>query len=132
MKNMDNGQPVVLDRFWPSEYVYGSIFREHISEQAYSFSHILERLREIPTIYIFCSDPGMFARHKEQKDASHPYDEEAYNVICAHYLHLEMEMMSDCPLPKFKEPDAPIMKFDVRHYSIQEHGHVITDFVDAL
>lgn len=130
-KNLAHGQHVVLDRFWPSELVYGTLLRPTVSDRAYDYRSILRRLRGMSVVYVFCGDPGMAARHKEQQDPSHPYDEGTYTSICGEYRNLELQMKNtEAPLQAFS--DGPELFFEVVHYSIAEHGHAITEFVDTL
>lgn len=125
---------VVMDRFWPSELVYGQIFRPHMSDRVYDFVEILPLVATLNPTYIFCDDPEVENRHAKQQDQDHPYNAVQFAMVVDSYRKLTVEMMDMPALPNLWHPRTPPseMKFDVRRYSLLDHGDKMGTFVDAL
>jgi len=125
---------VVLDRFWPSELVYGQIFRPAMSDRVYDFVQMLHDVGSLNPTYIFCDDQDVEERHKKEMDSDHPYNAFQFARVVEDYRRLTLEMMDAPALPKLWHPRTPPseMKFDVRRYSMLEHGDKMGTFVDAL
>ena len=73
---------VILDRHWPSEEVYGSVFRGGVAK-GYT-SHLFQNiLRRFKVLYVMClpSRGQAMMRHKALQDPDHPYDDHQYNEI---------------------------------------------------
>lgn len=128
-KTLQNGISVVLDRLWPSEYVYGQVLRPSVSERFYDFPQIFEALKDLDVTYIFCGDDEVIERHRQQRDDDHPYSDSQFQVIVDAYKMLEEEMVSELPIPLLQ--GMPAKKFNVKHYSIKEHGQDPATFICA-
>src|SRR5574343_617646 len=116
--NIQLGLPVVMDRLWPSEYVYGMYFRPHVSERVYSYHKIFEKLDPLHPHYIFCHDDEIPKRHREHVDPSHPYSDTDIVAVMNGYV----ELVDSCF----------INGLNVTKYSIQEHGHALDAFLATL
>lgn len=113
--NLNLGHDVVMDRFWPSEYVYGQIFRPEVSNRNYDFDVIVEQTQALNPIYIFCGDQEVAQRHKEQQDPDHPYNEKQFEMVISGYNTLKEEMVSTPALPLF-HPKRAGWQFTTRSY----------------
>lgn len=127
-------QDVVMDRFWPSELIYGQLLRQDMSDRVYDFLEILPLTAALQPTYVFCDDPEVESRHAKQRDEDHPYPEQKFGLIVEDYRKLAIEMMDSPALPRLWHPRTPPseMKFDVRRYSVLDHGSSMGGFVDAL
>ena len=98
--NIMNGQHVVLDRLWPSEYCYGPVLRP---DQPIDTDRIRFEASALSPIYIFCLDsaagePGAVRaenRHRRHIDPAHPYDAETYLRVYRNYEALYKELAQD-------------------------------------
>ncbi len=84
LENVFMGKTVVMDRFWPSELIYGSVFRP---DNPYGFTHhlIKQQCDQIDAIYVCCFSSTAIERHKIKKDPAHPYDDTSFEKIYKHY-----------------------------------------------
>lgn len=76
----DMGYDIVLDRFWPSEYVYGlNLFRPH---SGYEVSRIQELVSDHKSKYIFCFSAFGWIRYaKGHTDPAHSLTIEQYHMV---------------------------------------------------
>lgn len=77
-------RPVVIDRHWPSELIYGTVFRPG---NPHGFQHetLEKQIEEMCGIYVFCWHDDVVARHREDKDPDHPYDDDSFTQVCNMY-----------------------------------------------
>ena len=55
-------QPVVIDRWAPSEFVYGTVFRNNVS---YNTSNLIERFFDDNIVWIYCRNDDAVKNHKK-------------------------------------------------------------------
>ena len=115
--NLENGHNVVLDRHWPSELVYGGLFR--VRYQAYyDFNKMLELLEPLDPQYAFCTSENGWDRYQEtHKDHDrtvfrHLTKEEYYAVQSEYRLCFD-----NCPHVE---------------YSIEKYGHDLNTFTERF
>ncbi len=89
MENIEDnaklGRCIVMDRFWPSELIYGSIFRPD-NPHGFSFRELEARCDALDTIYVCCFSDTAIARHEAgHKDPKHPYDDTSFRKVCGMY-----------------------------------------------
>jgi len=120
-QNLEMGRNVVMDRFWPSEVVYGQALRPGLHGQVYDTDKIILMLEPHDVSYVFCDDPEVMKRHAEEQDPNHPYDQVQFGAIVTGYLKLADEMQ------KSVEPH-----FHVRRYCLLTDGKLMGTFVDSL
>jgi hypothetical protein len=83
--NISHGLPVVLDRHWVSDVVYGTILRGEPSTDPL----VMEtRCEELDAVYIHCQRHDAIAHHAKNKDPDHPYDDDIYARVYASYVHM--------------------------------------------
>lgn len=116
--NLAMGRNVVMDRFWPSEVVYGQALRPATHTLLYDVDKIIAMLEGHDVIYIFCDDPEVLQRHASQQDPDHPYDSPTFGRIVVNYLQLHQELVDE--------------HFHVRLYSQLTDGKQMGTFVDSL
>ena len=112
---LDRGVDVVMDRHWPSEFIYGDILRPELSG-LYDRAAIMRMMAKLEPTYIFCSNGNGFEEHIKSHDAQdHRYDRATYGAIAEMYhtltYQLETSISDD---PEFKN------KFKVIRYNMQE------------
>lgn len=76
-ENVAEGRTVVMDRFWPSELIYGAVFRPD-NPYGFSYSEIETRCEACDALYVCCFSNTAIARHSDRKDPKHPYSDEEY------------------------------------------------------
>lgn len=79
---------MVLDRHWPSEWVYSQVFRGGVSGPlARGQSLMDQRIAAMNGIYVCCwSDMAtQVRRHRENVNPDHPYDDASYQQVCLRY-----------------------------------------------
>lgn len=120
---LEMGINVVLDRLWPSEYVYGQVLRSHVSDRVYDFQKVLVALEDLHPTYVWCCDDLIHTRHQEQADPDHPYDVSEFSTIVAEYRDLAEDW--GCLA-------SPICVSTQRcvNYSIIDHGNDLKKFVE--
>jgi thymidylate kinase len=123
---------VIVDRLWPSEIVYGTVFREGFAygKEAHSdnpWSHGWSMfdavLRKHAAIYVFClpQDINMSVeRHAKHKDPAHPYPDEGYRLVCQRYLDLHSYLTST------------VDRCDILQYRIEQEGKDVSGFADTI
>ncbi len=81
------GTPFVLDRHWPSEWVYGNVFRALTHVHFAFMSKFDSIIKENGGIYIYCSDDAVtqIERHKQNIKLDHPYQHADYIKILGRY-----------------------------------------------
>jgi len=123
-----------MDRFWPSEFCYGSVLRPGLSDKVYDFPEILNLVGQFNPVYVFCGDNDMVERHAMERDPDHPYTSTQYSLVCGVYDQLEEEMRDTPALPNLHHPGTSPsqMKFVVHHYDMLDHGQAMGTFVDKL
>lgn len=106
--NIKNGRSVVLDRSWPSEFVYGREFRPALVD-LFPFKNFQDKIAELHGKYIFCMDGEIESRfEKLHTSVNHKnYDRGQFCNIVQGYQVLMDHMLT--------RPDS-------RHYSILNHG----------
>lgn len=118
--NLELGRNVVMDRFWPSEVVYGSILRP-IEHNKYDADWFIAGLAALDTTYVFCDDSVVIDRHAEQQDSDHPYGRGLFASIVRNYQRLTIELA---------DSKSPV--FHVRRYNVVTDGKTMGTFVDSL
>lgn len=116
--NLAMGRNVVMDRFWPSEVVYGQALRPAIHNRVYDTDKIIAMLANHDVTYIFCDDPEIMQRHAKQQDPDHPYASPTFGRIVVNYLQLRQELIDE--------------HFHVRLYCQLTDGKQMGTFVDSL
>jgi len=88
-ENLANGKSVVLDRFWPSEFCYGSELR---GIGLTDVSEIAEKCANLNPHFVFCfhghGQNMALKQHKKNVDPDHPYDDELYLRVYQNYIDL--------------------------------------------
>lgn len=112
-----NGIHVVLDRFWPSEYVYSKIFRPQHFERAKEHWQEFHSFVLQHGIYIYCNDSEVVERHAEKQDPDHPYDPVKFAQIVEGYAELF---------------DTMVHEDYVARFNILVHGHDLHNFSENL
>ena len=111
------GHTIILDRSWPSEFVYGREFRPQYVDN-FPYKEFQSRIRNVGGVYVFCMDAGIERRHQEShEDQDHKYDPESFSRIVMGYQVL-MQQLSTRP--------------DVCTYNMQEYGHRLDRYADKL
>lgn len=114
--NLLCGHPVILDRHWPSEAVYGPIFRPG---KVWNPDDFIHRMRRLNAIYIFCDRVDVLAAHARQQDSEHPYDAAQFERVVLSYRSLFANLENS--------------KFPVFRYDVNEHGgYTVYDIVSLL
>ena len=118
-KNIDNGHRVVLDRHWPSQYVYGKVLRPHQHMTGYYPSEKMNELvKSLGGIYVYCHSDFGWERYEETHK-----DHDAVN-----YQQLTFERYHELVLA------YNALFRVVKHvpYNIEEHGMRVEAFAEAL
>lgn len=91
------GHVFILDRFWPSEFVYGREFRTHLVDR-YPFKEVQDRISKLGGKYVFCMDGHVGSRHaREHVPKNHvPYDGGQFSGVIIGYQAL-MSIMGTRP-----------------------------------
>lgn len=87
------GKPMVLDRCWISERVYGPVLRPNGDPNSWVQDRILVDRHD--PIYIFCHRPFEASFEAQKKDTDHPYGKRAFKKIHAAYGQLFNEFTGD-------------------------------------
>lgn len=83
--NVQMGRTVVMDRFWPSELVYGAVFRPE-NPHGFSFREIEAQCDELDALYVCCFSDTAVARHcAGHRDPKHPYDDTSFRKVYEMY-----------------------------------------------
>lgn len=114
---IDREQAVVLDRHWPSETVYGPVFRPGNPNGFDSTQHAA-RIKKLKGIYVFGDREDVIEAHRAKQDVDHPYDEEPFARVVHGYRALCQTLM-DAGLP-------------VLVYNIHQHGENMRDFAQLI
>lgn len=97
------GRSMVIDRHWPSEWVYGGLQGRTVlsNEEA---SRLDGRIKALGGVYIFCSDdvPTQCTRHKLMKDPQHPYSDDLYTRVCGGYYVWWNTMLGTTPVYRYQ------------------------------
>lgn len=117
-ENVAAGRTVVLDRFWPSELVYGTVFRPE-NPYGFSYTELEDACSKLGAIYICCFSSTAIERHKIVKDAKHPYDDSSFAKVYALYE----EFWSN------KRGSDEYMRYDLEtwHDNMTDFGRLITN-----
>lgn len=83
---------VVLDRHWPSEVVYGTVFRKHVLDR-YDLRKVVSDIEILSPTYIWCHSDK--AAERQQKDPNHPYGKSEFAQVVGEYKSLYTSMMDD-------------------------------------
>jgi thymidylate kinase len=114
-----NGVDVVIDRHWPSERIYGRIFRPE-TQQLYDFTSIMDRVKALNPIYVFCTtSPDTFETHfKLHETTDHRYTHAEFSQLCDDYRALSKCMTTD--------------GYVVCKYSIDQEGKDMDNFLKQV
>lgn len=82
VKNL--GLNYVLDRHWPSEYVYGRVFRPE-TVAGFESDYFDKRIRDLGGIYVYCNTHDIRGRHAKNQDPAHPYDSISFDKVVKGY-----------------------------------------------
>lgn len=105
------GQAVVLDRHWPSEHVYGPIFRPG-NPHGFDGGKYERRISGMGGIYIFCDRNDVVEAHQKEQDPDHPYDVASFRRVVDGYRKLRAAL--DMNL-------TPLIEYDVNVWGTQMH-----------
>ncbi len=107
--NIELGNTVILDRFWPSEMAYGvKMFRPH-SNYAETADKLLQRTLIHKPIYIFCFSIQGWNRYKVgHVDPAHSLSKEQYMMVWQNYFEVYKGLHD--------------MGVKTAVYSIEDHG----------
>lgn len=114
---MARGQAVVLDRHWPSETVYGPVFRP-TNPNGFDATPHSRRIKKLGGIYVFGDREDVVEAHRAKQDADHPYDEEPFMRVVHGYRAL-YQMLIDA--------GAPALVYDIHVY-----GENMRDFAELI
>jgi thymidylate kinase len=96
-QNLKLSHPVILDRHWCSEVVYGKLFRP---EREYLYSDILKRIKDMDGRYIFAFSPTAAKRYAEGHiDPAHSLTEAQFRTVWDGYVSLRQRMMDEWEIP---------------------------------
>lgn len=81
--NLEQGRTIIIDRFWPSDAVYGSVFRK-----GPSFDHVdlINSLRHFRAIYIYCHSDEAIMNHRKDPDPDHNYTDRDMHELLSSYV----------------------------------------------
>lgn len=83
-ENVVAGRTIIMDRFWPSELVYGAVFRPD-NPHGFSYTELEDACSRLGAMYVCCFADDAVARHKSIKDPKHPYDDSSFAKVYALY-----------------------------------------------
>lgn len=106
---LERDMDVVIDRHWPSEYVYSRVFKRPL----FDHTKLQLQLRELGATYIYCMDEDSVERHEQNIDDAHPYDREQYLEIRKGYFELMM---------------ANVVNEHTVQYNLIRHGNSLPTF----
>jgi len=97
------GRPMILDRHWPSEWVYGQVFRALDQAQIGWMCQFDAQIKDLGGVYVFCSDstPVQRRRHAEKPDSRHVYSDHDYTRICGLYFEWWRRVMMTTPVYRY-------------------------------
>ena len=107
----------VLDRHWPSEIVYGNVYRKETANGFNPEPHI-ERIRALHGIYIMCDRVDVVERHAEKKGAAHAYDDHSFRLVVEGSRHQTNIMEAN---------ELPVMRYDLNVW-----GKNMRDFISLI
>lgn len=114
---INRGQIWAIDRHWPSEVVYSSVFRPNMYETAVQNGSDFDQIiKQVGGLYIFCDDSDVEERHAKQQDPAHPYDAQSFHRVCEGYRELFDRMHEDW----------------VVRYNMQVHGYDLPKYIRTL
>lgn len=85
----ENETSIILDRAWPSNIVYGKVFN---NQEVVDWTVMKNALRAFGVTYIFTECDSCVARHRENRDPKHPYDDTPYLKVVHEYKLLRQEL----------------------------------------
>lgn len=94
----------ILDRHWPSEAVYGPVFRPG-NPHGFNYESQANRCRSLKAIYILCDRSDVIDAHAEHQDPDHPYDPDQFRRVVDGYRLLRSRM---------EEEQYPFIDYDCR------------------
>lgn len=83
-ENVAAGRTIILDRFWPSELVYGAVFRPE-NPYGFSYTELEDACGKMGAMYVCCFSATAVERHKLIKDPKHPYDDSSFAKVYSLY-----------------------------------------------
>lgn len=83
--NIALGRTVVIDRFWPSEMIYGGVLRPN-NPHGFSWQELRDECFKLDAFYVVAVCESAIARHKVEKDPAHPYEDSVYAKIHREYV----------------------------------------------
>ncbi len=110
-------QAVVLDRHWPSEVVYGQVYRPD-NQSGFKMGDYAKRIRNLNGIYVFCDRPDVVEAHAAEQDPDHPYDMDSFRRIVTIYRETADTM---------RRQGYPVV-----NYCIHEEGRNMNEFAKIL
>jgi thymidylate kinase len=75
---------VIIDRHWPSEMIYGQVFRPETVKD-FNHKHLSDQINAMNGIYILCWHDDVVIRHRKEEDPDHPYDDDSFTKVCNGY-----------------------------------------------
>lgn len=120
-ENIRLDHTVVIDRHWPSEYIYGNIFRPLTKDHEYDCDEMHKRILSLGGIYVYVSSKSAVTRHAANKDPEHPYADVAYQNVVDSYVEWYSRMLQreDC-LDRMS------------HYNLETNGQNIDSYIHTL
>jgi len=85
--NLANGHIVILDRFWPSEYVYSAVTRPHMHPPPW-WPELHLRIVGLGGLYVFCDHEFLVEDHENNKNLDHAYNADDFARIVETYREL--------------------------------------------
>lgn len=97
------GRSMVIDRHWPSEWVYGNLQGRETMSNA-NASRLDGRIKEMGGVYVLCGDDtrAQVARHAKMRDPSHPYDDAFYTRVVGGYWCWWNAMLGTTPIYRYQ------------------------------
>lgn len=113
IENINLGRTVILDRFWPSEMIYGGVLRP-TNPHGFSWQELERECHKLDAFYVVCNCESAIARHKVSKDPAHPYEDSVYDKIHREYVAF---WQASKHLPMFLNYDLDSMGHDLPSFA---------------
>ena len=123
--------PVIIDRLYPSEMVYGRAFRNNIYEESSTvetpwgtkYLELHNKLESLGTIHIYCIPSKLqkaIERYTKNIDTDHPFGSDKWEEIYMLYNLLYIHMETNHPNTR------------MYHYDIDTDGKDLNNFVKLI
>lgn len=100
---LTRGRHMIIDRHWPSEWVYGKVMGR-AATPCEELSRLDGRIKDLGGVYVFASDPvrDQVQRHQANLDPEHPYPDDKYTEICGRYFQWWFIMQKCTPVYRYQ------------------------------